>query len=176
MQMLVSPRSRFRKRTYSNFGDVLHDLLFVVRNGSRLRRARRQGLVAPDFQERLMMAVTAVNGCRYCSYFHAREALRTGLSSIEIEHLLGGSVSGCPEDEMIALLYAQHWAENDARPDAEASARLRRTYGEEMTAAINIVLRMIRMGNLLGNSWDYFLFRLSRGRLGGAVAREVPSV
>jgi hypothetical protein len=28
----------------------------------------------PAFRERLMLAVTVVNGCRYCSYFHARQA------------------------------------------------------------------------------------------------------
>jgi hypothetical protein len=39
-------------------------------------------------------------------------------------------------------------------------------YGEEKAEAIEIVLRMIRSGNLLGNLWDYWLFRLSFGRLG----------
>lgn len=176
MQAPLSSPVPFHKRTYSGAGAAVRDFLFVARNGRRLRQARRQGLVTPSFQERLMIAVTAVNGCRYCSYYHAREALKTGLSRVEIGQLLSGSVSKCPENEMIALLYAQHWAESDARPDAEALARLQQTYGEETSAAIHIVLRMIRMGNLLGNSWDYLAFRFSRGRFGGVAAAKVPGV
>ena len=39
-------------------------------------------------------------------------------------------------------------------------------YGEEKAAAIHIVLRMIRMGNLMGNTADYILYRLTFGRAG----------
>jgi hypothetical protein len=39
-------------------------------------------------------------------------------------------------------------------------------YGEETLKAIEIVLRMIRMGNLMGNTFDYVLFKVSFGRLG----------
>jgi predicted chitinase len=43
---------------------------------------------------------------------------------------------------------------------------LAQTYGAERAEAIETVLRMIRMGNLLGNSGDYWLYRLSGGVLG----------
>ena len=42
----------------------------------------------------LMMAVTAVNECRYCSYYHVRESLRVGLSADEISELTAGEFSG----------------------------------------------------------------------------------
>ena len=113
-----------------------------------------------------MMAVTAVNGCRYCSYFHSREALRTGITPVEVRQLLSGTVSDAPEEEILALLYAQHWAETDASPAADAVDRLQRAYGEDKANAIHLVLRMIRFGNLSGNTWDYFLYRVSFGRLG----------
>lgn len=35
-----------------------------------------------------MLAVTQVNGCRYCSYVHARMALQAGLSEQEIRTVL----------------------------------------------------------------------------------------
>ena len=44
--------------------------------------------------------------------------------------------------------------------------KLIETYGEEKAAAIDIVLRMIRVGNLLGNTADYVLYRLTFGLLG----------
>jgi len=158
----------FRKRTYSSLTEFLTDFWFPVRNRKRLRQLRKDALVTPAFRERLMIAVTAVNGCRYCSYFHAREALRTGLAPAEIAGLLSGSVTGCPEDEAVALAYAQHWAETDARPDPEAVHRLEEAYGVERAGAIHLVLRMIRMGNLSGNTLDYLLHRISFGRWGGA--------
>mgnify|MGYP001294675579 CR=1 FL=1 len=161
---------RFKRRTYKNLGEFLRDAWFPVRNMRRLRAVREKGLVSPAFRERLMMAVTAVNGCRYCSYFHARVALKSGVSPDEIRGLLAGTVEDCPDEEAVALVYAQHWAESDAHPDVAAVERLRQTYGAERANAIHLMLQMIRGGNLMGNSWDYFLYRLSFGRLGGADA------
>ena len=68
---------------------------------------------------------------------------------------------------MIAILYAQHWAETNAQPEAEAVRKLEQTYGTEKAEAIDVVLRMIRLGNLVGNSCDYLLYRISFGRWGG---------
>jgi len=114
-----------------------------------------------------MLAVTAVNGCRYCSYFHARQALKSGITAEEVGSLLSGDVASGPQDEAVAVIYAQHWAEADAHPDPEAVRRLQQTYGPEKTEAIHSILRTIRMANLLGNSWDYFIYRISFGRSGG---------
>jgi len=111
-----------------------------------------------------MLAVTAVNGCRYCSYFHTKQALKSGITAEEIGGLLAGDVANCPQDEAVAVAYAQHWAESDAHPDPEAVKRLQQTYGQERMEAIHSILRMIRMANLLGNSWDYFIYRISFGR------------
>jgi hypothetical protein len=44
---------------------------------------------------------------------------------------------------------------------------LQETYGAENAEAIETVLRLIRMGNLGGNTLDYWLYRLSFGRWGG---------
>ena len=112
------------------------------------------------------MAVTTVNGCRYCSYFHAKQALKSGLPQEEISQMLSGDVDSCPEEEAVAVIYAQHWAESNTHPDPEAIQKLQETYGFEKVEAIHLVLRMIRLGNLLGNSWDYLLYRISRGKWG----------
>lgn len=84
--------------------------------------------------------------------------------------------------ERVSLAYAQHWAERDARPDPDAEDRLRAIYGADGTDAIHSVLRMIRIGNLLGNTGDYWLYRLSFGHLGiraderrFAVAEPIPA-
>ena len=111
-----------------------------------------------------MLAVTSVEGCRYCSYFHSKLALKDGISQEEIGQLLSGNIDGCPEEEVLAVIYAQHWAESNAHPDAEAVRKLQQVYGFEKSQAIHLMLRMIRLGNLLGNTWDYLIYRTSFGK------------
>ena len=157
---------KFQKRTYKNLKDVFTDLWFPIKNRSRLREITRKNLISPAFRERLMLAVTAVNGCRYCSYFHTKQALKSGITVEEIKGLLAGDIANCPPDEAIAVFYAQHWAESNAHPDPEAFQRLQQTYGHQRTEAIHLILRMIRIANLLGNSWDYLIYCISFGRKG----------
>ena len=155
---------KFNKRTYRNPKELFTDLYFPVRNRNQLREVKIKRLLSPAFQERLMLAVTSVEGCRYCSYFHSKLAIKGGVSQEEIGNLLSGDFEGCPEEEALAVLYAQHWAEYDAHPDPEAVERLKETYGSEKAEAIHLILRMIRLGNLLGNTWDYLLYRISFGK------------
>jgi len=155
---------RFNKSIYQSWGQPVVDICSLAKNTRLITRIRKKGLVPPDFRERLMLAVIAVYGCRYCSWAHSREALRSGVSGAEITDLLRGSVGNCPQQEVTALLYAQHWAESDANPDPASVQTLVETYGSEKAAAINVVLRMIRVGNLMGNSWDYILYKISRGK------------
>ncbi len=164
------PLPPFPRRIYPSVGAFLADMRYMLRNRERVRWAMRHLDVA--FRERLMLAVTQVNGCRYCSYYHARLALQEGLSPDEVQQLLDGIVEHCPPDEATALFYAQHWAETEGHPDPQARQKLVETYGSDMAEAIEITLRVIKMGNYLGNTTDYFLYRLSRGRWGNVHRRR----
>ncbi len=157
---------KFSKRTYKSPQEFFSDVLFPLKNRRNLLELSSGTLISLAFRERLMLAVTAVNGCRYCSYFHTGEALKSGLSQAEISRLLSGEVAGCPPEEASAVIYAQHWAESNACPDPIALRKLQEIYGREKADAIHLVLRMIRTGNLFGNSWDYLLYRLSFGNWG----------
>ena len=154
---------KFNKRTYS-IGEFFADISFLTKHVRDVRRVMGERWISSAFRERLMLAVTSVYGCRYCCWAHTREALRSGVDQEQIARLLAGSVDSCPDEEAIALLYAQHWADSDARPDPEAVGRLEEAYGAEKAEAINLILRMIRVGNLWGNTWDRFLYRLPLGR------------
>ena len=113
-----------------------------------------------------MLAVTEVNGCRYCAYAHARMALAAGVTRADVDALAGGDLDGSPPEEIPALIYAQHWAETGANPDPEARQRVLETYGQAKTEAIELAMRMIRVGNLTGNTCDYLMYRVSLGRWG----------
>jgi AhpD family alkylhydroperoxidase len=165
---VVSDRRRreFGRPVYGGIGELLSDWGAQLRRGGQLRRDARRGLVDRDFRRRLMLAVTSVNECRWCSWAHARGALKQGMPEHQVDALLCGVVEDCPEEEGPALLYAIHWAETDGRPDGDARRAVVDRYGPERTEAIERTLRTIRAGNMMGNSFDYVLFRLSGGRLG----------
>jgi AhpD family alkylhydroperoxidase len=156
---------KFRRRFYRRPSEVAGDVRLLVRE-YRHARKRKGSPIDGAFRERLMLAVTEVNGCRYCAYAHARLALAAGVTSADIQALTQGDLRGAPSEQVPALLYAQHWAESDARPDAGARDRVLDMYGEEKTQAIELTMRSIRLGNLLGNTADYLLYRLSFGWLG----------
>ncbi|MDI3519199.1 MAG: hypothetical protein PWQ34_1346 [Caldanaerobacter sp.] len=117
--------------------------------------------LSKDFMERIMLAVTQVNGCPYCSYFHAQMALKSGMSNEEIKKLLNGEFGDVPEDQVVPLMFAEHYAETAGNPDPEAYKRLLETYGEEYTYSIMKAIRAIMVGNTHGNAFHALRMRIS---------------
>jgi len=156
----------YQRRTYHSLGELVADLRMLTAQRREIRGLMRGGALAPAFRERLMLVVTQVNRCRYCSYAHARAALSAGVPQEEIGALAGGAFEGSPPDEVPALLYAQHWAEAGGKPEAPVRERVLARYGEQTVKRIELALRMIRVGNLSGNTFDYLLYRISFGRWG----------
>ncbi len=87
----------FMKRLYKpkEFKRLLADLMSSA--GDTRRRPKDQR-ISRQFSERIMMAVTEVNGCRYCSYFHTQVSLRAGLKKDEIRRILEGDFEGAPQE------------------------------------------------------------------------------
>ncbi len=105
--------------------------------------------VEADFKERLMLAVTQVNGCQMCSYAHAQKALKAGVADEEIRSLLEGDMGVVPPEQMRAVLFAQHYADSRGNPDPETLVRLRASY-DSQAEAILAVIREIMAGNCFG--------------------------
>ena len=159
-------KPQFTRRFYRRPAEVLADFRYILSRRKFIRRTMRE-LIPPDFRERLMMVVTEVNGCRYCRSYHRKESLKSGVSEAELRELLAGLIpQNTPQEEFLALAYAQKWAENNAKDDPDSWQNLVETYGEEKAQAIQLILRMIRMGNLSGNLLDFLIFKLSFGKLG----------
>ncbi len=141
---------------------LLRDLGYLLSRVPALVRALRNPEIGSAFAEKIMIVVTAINGCVYCSWFHAGRAVASGLSDDEIADMFELQfAASASEHELPALLYAQHYAETDRRPDPEMTARLRGFYGERTAADIELLIRMIFFGNLLGNTFDAFPARLA---------------
>lgn len=128
-----------------------------------IRKARKKKIISEGFQKRIMLAVTEVNGCQLCSYWHTKEALKSGMPEEEIESILSGNIKNIPnvpKEEGVALLFAQHYAESAANPDVEAWQRVIDIYGEEKASTILAFIRMIMMGNVYGITVSALLNRL----------------
>jgi len=161
---------KYMKRLYKprEFSRLLGDLMSSAGATRGLKGDER---ISKPFQERIMMAVTEVNGCRYCSYFHTRVALNAGMDRAEIKRVLEGDFRDAPQEELAALYFAQYYAESAGAPDEEALRCLTEQYGERRSAAILAYIRAIMIGNAWGNMLDSL-----RRRLTGNGCKEVSLV
>ncbi len=150
----------FNKRlfTLATFVASVRDLFAHLDD---LHGAVRQRRVSRAFSEKIMLTVTRVNGCRYCSYAHTRMALKSGIHETELLQLMGGEFKGVPAHEVTALLFAQHYAEQHDRFEPDAWQRLVDVYGSEAARDMLAYIRMITFANLIGNTFDAVLSRFA---------------
>jgi AhpD family alkylhydroperoxidase len=155
------------RRTY-RFREFLADSFGVLVRLPLIVRARVRRRVSNSFESKLMLTVTAVNGCRYCAWVHSGLASRRHVAPEEVRALLAGAIDRpVGDDEASGLLFAQHYAQRDRRPDSEAVARLRDAYGRETADEIMLILRIISLGSLSGNTFKSFLERVRGAGSGG---------
>lgn len=149
----------FSKRilTVPAFMASVHEILGHLGD---LRRTLQSGRVDRAFAERVMMAVTQVNGCRYCNFVHTKAALLSGVTSEEIRAIQTSEFDKIPTDQVAALMFAQHYAEMDSHPDLEAWQRMISMYGADITRDLMVYIRLISLANLWGNTFDALLSRV----------------
>ena len=149
----------FNKRIYG-IGEFYHFFDDAMASFSVIKNARKKNLLSKEFQKRIMLVVTEVNGCQLCSYWHTKEALKSGMPAEEIKNILSGSIENVPKEESVALFFAQHYAESVANPDTKAWQRVMDIYGEEKAKAILAFIRVILMGNVYGIAVSALLNRI----------------
>ena len=168
--------AEFQKKTFTirslpiGIGRFIHNI-------PRLIRAKRADRVSDQFEEKIMLAVTAVNECQYCTRYHTDLAHETGMDQETITQILENDVGAAVDDaEQPALRFAQQYAETDENPGRDARNALRETYGRETAADVLAFVRAIYFGNLLGNTYDAIQFALAqRAHRGRQCLRSVAS-
>ena len=152
-------KKHFHKRIFSA-ASLLKDLGYLLLHSPRIVGALLDPEISRSFREKIMVVTSAVNECRYCSWFHAQQAVASGVSADELSDMfrLHFQASASPR-ELTALLYAQHFAETNKNPDPDMTARLFEDYGERTAKHILVLIRTIYFGNLFGNTWDAVLSR-----------------
>ncbi|MGD9910316.1 MAG: carboxymuconolactone decarboxylase family protein [Candidatus Izemoplasmatales bacterium] len=115
------------------------------------------------FRSNIMMAVTNVNGCRICTYYHTAELLKAGANEEELKAILDDDYKKLDSHQNIALVFAQHYADTSGHYEKEAYQRVKDYYGNEMALGILASIKVIMFGNMngisLGNLWDRIHFR-----------------
>ena len=141
----------------------LKEIYMIVYNGMRsvpyMSKAKRNNELSPEFIERIMLAVTEVNGCEVCSYAHTKMALEAGMSNQEIEKMLSGVITDIPSNELPAIMFAQHYADSRGRPTKETWNRIIENYGLTKSYGILGAIRIIMIGNAYGIPWSSFFNR-----------------
>lgn len=108
-----------------------------------------------------MLAVTEVNGCALCSYYHARAALESGMNESEIKSMLAGEYEDAPNEEVPAILFAQAYADSRGKPSVTVWEKIIDTYGQEKALAILSSIRIIMIGNTYGMPAGSLIKRIS---------------
>jgi len=151
---------KFDRKIFT-FRLLLTDLGFLFSHIPSIARAMRNKKLGKAYMEKVMTVVTVVNGCTYCTWFHAKQAVSSGISEAEVKNMLSLQFNADATDfELLGLLYAQHYAETNRKPDKEMTDKLFDYYGKQTAEDILIFIRLIFFGNLQGNTFDAFLSRL----------------
>jgi AhpD family alkylhydroperoxidase len=150
---------KFTRKIYTT-SLLFNDLGFLLISFHKIISVLNNKKIGKVFMEKIMTVVTAVNGCRYCEWFHAKQAATYGISDEEVKNMLNLQFKTDASDfEIFGLLYSQHYAETNRNPDKEMTEKLFDFYGTETANHIILMIRMIFFGNLSGNTFDAFLSR-----------------
>ena len=156
------PDQAFPKRTLS-IQSFLVEGTWLVRNLPRLIRATRTNRLDDQFREKILLAVSAGNDCRYCTRVHASAASIAGIDDETIDRILASDIDGAvSEAERPALLFALQYAETDGNPEPDVFAALEAAYEPATAADVVAVTRAMHFANLLGNSVDGGVYAIER--------------
>ena len=156
----------------------------VAASAPALARGLVRPTVKPALREKIMLEVTAINGCRYCEWGHTHLAVAHGVPLEEINQIFGyqhESLRAKDMAEAAAILFAQHYAESLDQIDPGSLANLRTYYSDAQVGEIIAYVRAITLGNLTGNTLDSFLDHLlrrghaERGGIEGSTLARAPS-
>jgi len=148
----------FGRKLYS-LGEIYTILYKGIGSAPHMTKAKRKGEMTSEFIERIMLAVTEVNGCPLCSYAHTKMALEAGMNNEEIHNMLSGVMEDVPEEDLQAVMFAQHYADSRGYPSRESWDRVVENYGIVKAKGILGAIRAIMMGNALAIPWGSFFNR-----------------
>ena len=157
--MSDSQASVFRKRTFT-LPLLGSSLAAAGISLPTLAHALLRPSLSPALREEIMLAVTSVNDCRYCSWVHTGLALENGVDMDSLGMLLGRDLISVDERDAVAILFGKHFADTVRQPSKVARDKLQQHFNAGERREIMAYIHAIYFANLTGNSADAVLARL----------------
>jgi AhpD family alkylhydroperoxidase len=143
-------------------GDEFWRLLVKVTNTiPSMVNIPKQDRIRAQRAETLRLTVCGVTQCVKCSYLHTRTALEKGIKETRVREILAGRFEGVQAEDLAAVRFAQHFAEQGGDTSAEAMEAVLKTYGEDEVRQMSAHLIKIYFSTLCCNTVHYY----ERGRL-----------
>ena len=115
----------------------------------------------PGFREELMLAVAKVNDCRYCSWGHQEWAHMAGVTDEELARMEQVDPEGFDRSKWVAISYVRAYVSGKfGSVPREMRQEMRDNYTAQQIKEIELVARIMDIGNRGANTWDAMLSRL----------------
>jgi AhpD family alkylhydroperoxidase len=153
----------------TDVGGLVRQALGLARVGARFPEIMTGRRLEPRVREAVMVAISADNRCRYCSFIHREWALREGLAREHMDEILARDYRTADTDLWTSVEYARELAAVDFGPLPEARAVFYdRRIPLDLRQDIEAVARAITLANRVGNTFDALLERTSGRPLPGS--------
>jgi AhpD family alkylhydroperoxidase len=150
----------FAKRYLKRPQELFSMIKSMRKQAIKIKKLDENQKMNPALCEKVMLAVSGVTSCVYCSYLHTKNAIKKGVHNSEIIKLLNCEFGDFPEEEAVALLYGQHWAETGGRPAPDVRSHVLEYYGKEKTDHLETIILALYMGNMISNTVEAYQNRV----------------
>lgn len=133
------------------FNKTLFELTFMI---AKYRKELK--MIEKKFRSTIMMAVTNVNGCSMCSFYHTKELINAGTTDKELQSILEGTYKELGTRESLAFVFGEHYADVTGNYDQEAFEKVKDYYGVDLSYGILATIKSIMFGNIYGISLGNF--------------------
>lgn len=156
----ASPFGGFKKRTISA-PQLAGSVVSLAPELGTFYRIWVKGEFDPGFREELMLAVSKLNGCRFCSWGHHEWAAIAGVPDEELAKLEQLEAAGFNRRKWLAISYVRALVNGDfKRVPPELRRAMQHKYSRREIREIELIARIMDIGNRSSNTFDAMLSRL----------------
>jgi AhpD family alkylhydroperoxidase len=150
----------YRKRTITA-REFIGNLVSLASEAPTIYEIWGKHELDPGFREELMLAVAKLNDCRYCSWGHHEWAHIAGVPEEELAHIEDMDIEDFDRRKWVALSYVRAFVSGKfGSVPRELRREMRDNYTAHEIKEIELVVRIMDLGNRGANTWDAMLSRL----------------
>ena len=156
----ASPFGGFRKRTITAT-QLAGSMASLAPELGTMYRVWIKHEIDPGFREELMLAVSRLNDCRFCTWGHQEWAHLSGVSDEELAQVEQLDPKGFNRRKWLAITYIRALVKEDfRRVQPQLRRAMQHKYSPREIRDIELIARVMDIGNRGGNTFDAMLSRL----------------